>query len=216
MEEFNPEVKSEVKSSQEETVILKNDIPDNTVVMVTGKKKSTFALNVYDLISVLMASFVILAVCFSFVFRPVRVKGSSMTNTLQEGDWLITTEKQEYVYGDIVVITQPNYFNEPLIKRVIATGGQTIDIDYETSKVWVDGVVLDEPYTRDDYILQGFGDCEFPFTVPDGYLFCMGDNRNGSTDSRSSLVGPIDERYILGKAMFRIMPFNDMDIYDYE
>lgn len=207
-----------VTASQEEEVVLENtaDESADTVVMVTGKKKSSFAFNVYDFISVLMASFIIIAVCFSFLFRLVGVDGESMTNTLQNGDWLITVEKQQYERGDIVVITQPNYFNKPLIKRVIARGGQTVRIDYNTSTVYVDDVALDEPYTREDFILPKYDDCDFPYTVPDGFLFCMGDNRNGSTDSRSNLVGPIDERYILGKAVYRIMPFTGGDIYDYE
>lgn len=206
-----------VTASQEEVVTLAGDTADtaDTVVMVTGKKKNSFAFNVYDFVSVLMASFIIIAVCFSFLFRLVGVDGESMTDTLQNGDWLITVEKAQYEYGDIVVITQPNYFNKPLIKRVIARGGQTVRIDYNTSTVYVDDVALEEPYTREDFILPKSDDCEFPFVVPDGFLFCMGDNRNGSTDSRSYLVGPIDERYILGKAVFRIMPFTGADIYDY-
>lgn len=205
-----------VAASQEEVVVLEDAAEDaDTVVMVTGKKKNSFAFNAYDFISVLMASFIIIAVCFSFIFRLVGVDGESMTNTLQNGDWLITVEKAQYEYGDIVVITQPNYFNKPLIKRVIARGGQTVRIDYDSSTVYVDDVALDEPYTREDFILPKYDDCDFPYVVPDGFLFCMGDNRNGSTDSRSNLVGPIDERYILGKAVYRIMPFTGADIYDY-
>ena len=118
--------------------------------------------------------------------------------------------------GDIVVITEPNYFDEPLIKRVIAKGGETVNIDFTTGTVYVDGVALKEPYTREDYILPKLDDIEFPYTVPEGHIFCMGDNRNGSTDSRSNLIGPLDERYVLGKAVIRILPFGDFDIYDYE
>ena len=178
-------------------------------------KKKLYAA-AYDLVSVVMSSFIIIAIVFSFVFRLVGVVGGSMNNTLQEGDWLLTVTKSEYVQGDIIVVTQDTGVHEPLIKRVIATGGQTISIDYITSTVYVDGVALDEPYVRDDFIEYNLGDCDFPYTVPEGYLFCMGDNRNHSTDSRSSLVGPIDERQILGKAVIRILPFGDFDIYDYE
>lgn len=178
--------------------------------------KKKFYVSVYDLISVVMSSFIIIAVVFTFVFRLVGVDGKSMTDTLQHGDWLITVNKTEYVQGDIVVITQDNYFNEPLIKRVIATGGQTVDIDYDTNTVYVDGVALEEPYVREDYMVQKLDYRQFPYVVPEGYLFCMGDNRNGSTDSRSALVGPVDEREILGKAVLRILPWGDFDIYDYE
>ena len=178
--------------------------------------KNKFHLSVYDLVSIVMSAFIIIAVVFTFVFRLVGVSGFSMTNTLQDSDWLLTVSKESYEQGDIVVITEPNYFNEPLIKRVIAKGGQTVDIDYATSTVYVDGVALVEPYTRDDYILPKLDDIEFPFTVPEGHIFCMGDNRNGSTDSRSTLIGALDERYVLGKAVVRILPFGDFDIYDYE
>lgn len=179
-------------------------------------KKKQIHLNVYDFVSIIMVAFIIIALIFTFVFRLVGVKGQSMESTLFENDWLITMEQDEYVYGDIVVITEPNYFNEPLIKRVIATGGQIVDIDYSSSTVYVDGVALEEPYINESFILQNNDDITFPYTVPEGHLFCMGDNRNHSTDSRSTLIGAVDERYILGRAMLRILPFGDSDIYDYE
>lgn len=180
------------------------------------KGKSGFHVSVYDMVSIVMSAFIIIAVVFTFVFRLVGVEGTSMTDTLQHGDWLLTVNKESYERGDIVVITEPNYFDEPLIKRVIAKGGETVDIDYATSTVYVDGVALKEPYTREDFILQKFDDIDFPYTVPEGHIFCMGDNRNGSTDSRSNLIGSLDERYVLGKAVVRILPFGDFDIYDYE
>ncbi len=178
--------------------------------------KKGFNLMVYDMLSIVMTSFIIIAFVFVFAFRLVGVVGSSMTNTLQENDWLITMQKDSYERGDIVVITQPNYFNEPLIKRVIATGGETVDIDFARGIVYVDGVPLDEPYKKEQFIIPKYDDVTFPYTVPEGKLFCMGDNRNGSTDSRSTLIGPLDERYVLGKAVIRVLPFNDFDIYDYE
>ena len=180
------------------------------------KTKNSFHLSVYDLVSIVMSAFIIIAVVFTFVFRLVGVSGYSMTNTLQDNDWLLTVNKESYERGDIVVITEPNYFDEPLIKRVIAKGGETVNIDFTTSTVYVDGVALKEPYTREDYILPKLDDIEFPYTVPEGHIFCMGDNRNGSTDSRSNLIGPLDERYVLGKAVVRILPFGDFNIYDYE
>ena len=180
------------------------------------KRKNSFHLSVYDMVSIVMSSFIIIAIVFTFVFRLVGVEGYSMTNTLQDNDWLLTVQKESYDRGDIVVITQPNYFNEPLIKRVIAKGGETVNIDYSTSTVYVDGVALKEPYRREDFIAPKIDDIEFPYTVPEGHIFCMGDNRNGSTDSRSNLIGPLDERYVLGKAVVRILPFGDFNIYDYE
>lgn len=184
--------------------------------------KASFIHLLYDIASILASAFVLLMVVFAFFFRVVGVRGYSMEDTLHQNDWLITTQKEAYTYGDIIVITQPNYFNEPLIKRVIATGGQTVNIDYEKSAVYVDGVELDELYRKEDTMYSGYSEILFPYTVPEGFLFVMGDNRNNSTDSRSSLVGPIDERYVLGKASLRIMntgenfKFGDFNIYDYE
>ena len=194
-------------NTEETTKIEKKD---------SKKGKNSFHLSVYDLISIVMSAFIIIAVVFTFVFRLVGVSGYSMTNTLQDNDWLLTVNKESYERGDIVVITEPNYFDEPLIKRVIAKGGETVNIDFTTSTVYVDGVALKEPYTREDFILPKLDDIEFPYKVPEGHIFCMGDNRNGSTDSRSNLIGPLDERYVLGKAVIRILPFGDFDIYDYE
>ena len=179
-------------------------------------KKGNFYLSAYDFVSIIMTSFIIIAVVFTFLFRLVGVEGFSMTNTLQDNDWLLTVQKDSYERGDIVVITQPNFFNEPLIKRIIATGGETVDIDFNTGTVYVDGVALEEPYTREDFILPKLDDISFPYTVPEGEIFCMGDNRNGSTDSRSVRIDSFDERYVLGKAVVRVLPFGNFNIYDYE
>ena len=120
--------------------------------------------------------------------------------------------KADYVYGDIVVVTQPNVHNEPLIKRVIATEGQKIDINFASGQVMINNETIDEPYIAD--LTKTASDVTFPLIVPEGKVFVMGDNRNHSSDSRSSGVGFIDTRYILGKAQFRILPFGDFNIYD--
>ena len=220
----NNEKNNEIIIEQETEVILTDEnasFNEDAVTEINSteekkKPKQGFHFTLYDIVSTVMSSFIIIAVIFTFLFRLVGVSGLSMTNTLQDRDWLITVQKNEYVRGDIVVITQPNYFNEPLIKRVIATEGETVDIDYSTATVYVDGVALVEPYVKESFILPKSDDIDFPYTVPEGCLFCMGDNRNGSTDSRSTYIDPIDERYILGKAVLRILPFGDFDIYDYE
>lgn len=222
--ELEKQVEANIEADSKNTEVsqdaLVTDV-DTTTKKENGKtevvdKKKKLQLNVYDFASIIMAAFIIIAVIFTFFFRLVGVKGQSMESTLHENDWLITMQRQEYVYGDIVVITEPNYFNEPLIKRVIATEGQTVDIDYASSTVYVDGVALEEPYINEAFILQNSDDVPFPYTVPEGKLFCMGDNRNHSTDSRSTLIGAVDERYILGKAVIRVLPFGSFDIYDYE
>ena len=224
IEKFVESLDEEQTASEE--IVTETEVAESLVTEVDADsakineekpdKKKQFQLNVYDFASIIMAAFIIITIIFTFVFRLVGVKGQSMESTLFENDWLITMEQKEYVYGDIVVITEPNYFNEPLIKRVIATGGQIVDIDYGSSTVYVDGVALEEPYINESFILQNSDDITFPYTVPEGHLFCMGDNRNHSTDSRSTLIGAVDESYILGRAMLRILPFGNSDIYDYE
>lgn len=176
-----------------------------------AKKVRSRWLKIFDLCSSLATAIVIIFIVFTFICRPTSVVGTSMVPTLQNGDWLVTMPKTEYVYGDIVVVTQPNIHNEPLIKRVIATEGQKVDINFTSGQVFVDNVVLDEPYIAE--LTHTASDVTFPLIVPDGKVFVMGDNRNHSSDSRSSGVGFIDTRYILGKAQFRILPFGDFNIY---
>ncbi|MBR3809133.1 MAG: signal peptidase I [Clostridia bacterium] len=217
-DEINTELETAIEENTAEELVTEvdNSKPKKNNVTENLDKKTKFQLNVYDFVSIIMTAFIIIAIVFVFAFRLVGVKGESMENTLHGNDWLITMQKSEYVYGDIVVTTKYNYFNEPLIKRVIATGGQTVDIDYSTGTVYVDGKALDEPYTKESFMVEKIDYMQFPYTVPEGYLFCMGDNRNGSTDSRSTLIGAIDEKHIMGKAVVRLLPFGDFDIYDYE
>lgn len=176
-----------------------------------AKKNRTKWIKIFDLCSSVVAAMVIIFVIFTFVCRPTSVVGESMNDTLQNGDWLITTRESEYKYGDIVIITQPNIHNEPLIKRVIATEGQTIEINFTSGQVFIDGEEINEPYIKELIHSNNVG--VKSWTVEEGKLFCMGDNRNHSSDSRDPGVGQIDTRYILGKARFRILPFGNFDIY---
>ena len=159
--------------------------------------------NIYDFASILVSA--VLAVCliFTFVFKISAVDGDSMNNTLRNGNKVLITARDWTVErGDIVVISQPNAFNKVLIKRVIATEGQTVTVDGKTHQVLVDGVVIDEPYIAEPVRVQR--SWNYPITVPKGCVFVMGDNRNNSTDSRDSAVGMIDTRYIVGEAIYRI------------
>ncbi len=155
---------------------------------------------------------------FTFVFRMVGVKGTSMQDTLQSGDKVIIynlfyTPKA----GDIVVISRADLIEgdgnvaEPIIKRVIATEGQTIYFDFDSGAVYVDGQKLDEPYIKDKTI-PGRIPMDNPYTVPAGHVFVMGDHRSVSKDSRTAEVGAIDTRYILGKAVFRLFPANEAGV----
>lgn len=173
----------------------------------TEKKEEKYGIVrfIYDIISIFVTAMVIIAILFTFVVRFVGVDGDSMEPTLSDGDWLLVSAvNTEINHGDIVISTQPNAFNEPLVKRVIAKGGQTVDIDFVTGTVYVDGAELNEPYIAElTHTTEGM---TFPLLVPEGKLFLMGDNRNDSTDSRSPMVGCVDERYVLGVVKFRLMP----------
>lgn len=177
-----------------------------------AKKVRLRWLRIYDLFGSVVTALMLVFIIFTFVCRPASVIGTSMVPTLQNGDWLITMPKNSYSYGDIVIITQPNVFNEPIVKRIIASEGQTVDINFVSGQVFVDGVELDEPYIAE--LTRRSGDVTFPLVVPEGKVFVMGDNRMHSTDSRSTDIGFIDTRYILGKAECRILPLGDFKIYD--
>ena len=145
---------------------------------------------------------------FSLLFRIVVVSGPSMNNTLVNGDWLLLLNNVFYnepKRGDIVVASKDSFDNgAPIIKRVIATEGQIVDIDFVRGVVIVDGVELDEPYTlTPTNLMEGV---VFPLTVEKGCVFVMGDNRNVSKDSRSTEIGLVDCREILGKAIFLCFP----------
>lgn len=166
--------------------------------------KTKAVRTIYDFAGILMASVITVTVIFTFFFKISVVNGDSMLNTLRNGDRLVITARDYNIeQGDIVIISQPNTYEKVLIKRVIAKGGQTVDIDTVKGIVRVDGEVLDEPYL--DVKTRTLGDgFTYPVTVPEGKLFVMGDNRNESADSRYRGIGFIDERYIVGEAIYRI------------
>lgn len=168
----------------------------------------------YDFVSIMCTALVVIMVVFTFIFRFVGVVGDSMNPTLHENDWLLVraVNSKGYEYGDIIISTQPNAFHEPIVKRVIATGGQEVDINFKTGDVYVDGKLLEEDYIAERTTTKY--DVNFPVTVPEGCVFAMGDNRNDSTDSRSSAIGMIDERYIIGKVLFRVLPYNQMEFFE--
>ena len=178
----------------------------------TQLKIATFC---FDMVSIFATAALAIAICFTFFFRTVVVDGSSMNPTLTHGDRLIITAvAKDYKYGDIVVCSQPNPMEKTLIKRVIATEGQKVTIDFVNGVVKVDGVELDEPYIAEKtYREEGIA---FNNTVvPERCVFVMGDNRNNSTDSRSPMVGFIDTNYIMGRVLFRLSPQFDMHVADF-
>lgn len=158
---------------------------------------------IYDFAEVLMTAVLAVALVFAFVFKTSAVNGDSMKDTLHNGDTVIITSINRTVkYGDVVVISQPNFLNKVLIKRVIATGGQTVTFDSENNRILVDGKELSEPYIREKMYFTA--EMSGSITVPEGKLFVMGDNRNESTDSRDRIIGFIDSRYVVGRVIYRV------------
>ncbi|MDE5768224.1 MAG: signal peptidase I [Oscillospiraceae bacterium] len=186
-------------------------------------KKSLFG-DILEIVETMLTTLLLFVMLFSYVTRPVTVDGNSMEPTLQDHDRLVMfrllySPKQ----GDIVVVynseghvldatgevVNSGYgLHENIIKRVIATEGQTIKLNTDEGLVYVDGQPLEEPYVN-DIIQTDAGAFSYPITIPDGYIFVMGDNRNHSTDSRSSYVGLVAEEDVLGKAYFRFCNMQD-------
>ncbi len=171
-------------------------------------ERTEFTKSCFEWVESLIPALIISILILTFVFRLVTVNGISMENTLFHGDKLIVRNLfYKPSNGDIVVVGPVWGLDEHIIiKRIIATSGQTFDINFDTGEVTVDGVVLDEPYIKEPTRLKEGG--EIPNVIPEGYVFVMGDNRNHSSDSRSYKVGLISEDQIIGKAEFIVKPFD--------
>ena len=171
--------------------------------LIEKNNKST-----YEWIQCLIVALAICVVLFLFFVRVIDVKGTSMVPTLQNADkMLVSGLFYKPKAGDIVVFKKDQYNpNKALVKRVIATEGQTINMDFENGVVYVDGEPIEEDYIND--LTKTKLDFIGPQTVPEGCVFCMGDNRNMSTDSRKKEIGMIDSRLILGKVYMVIFPID--------
>ncbi len=184
---------------------------------IKEKPKSDFVRSVFEWVELIAISITVVMVILNCFARYSPVNGESMNETLQHEDVLILsnlfyTPKN----GDIVVFeSQTTGYDEPYVKRVIATEGQIVDIDFETWTVTVDGEVPEwEKYATYKGIerLYYTADIQYPYTVPEGHIFVMGDNRWNSKDSRD--IGPVDERTVLGRVVFRLFPFDTFGTVD--
>ena len=208
---------------------MENEFDKNTDEQILNdeqqeNKQENIKTFIFDWLEVLVHAIIAVVICFSFFFRIATIDGPSMENTLLNSERVIISNLfYEPKVGDIVVISRNkensvftmNESNTPIIKRIIATEGQTVDIDFEQGVVYVDGIALDEPYTKTPTNRKW--DIEFPVTVDEGCIFVLGDNRNDSLDSRDARIGEygmIDTRYILGHAVYRIFPFDKIGKLD--
>lgn len=161
----------------------------------------------YEWLQCLVAVLLLCIAAFTFFFRPIAMPGDSMQPTLYDGDGLLVARLlRDFQPGDIVAVQVESYKSEPLVKRVIAVAGQTVDFDFDAGVVYVDGSALKETYVFEP--TRRAGDFTEPVTVPEGCVFLLGDNRNNSVDSRSALIGCVDARCILGKVVFRAWPLS--------
>lgn len=176
--------------------------------------QKSLLLYLHDLVYLLAGVILV----FLLLFRVVVVSGTSMNNTLLDGDYLLLISDVFYrnpQQGDVIVASKESFDNgAPIVKRVIATAGQTVDIDFDLGIVYVDGLALHEPYTMTPTNL--FEGVSFPVTVEEGCIFVMGDNRNDSKDSRNPQIGQIDCREVLGKVVFLFLPGTNYGEYRWD
>ena len=171
------------------------------------KKKLTPGEELFSWAQSLIWALLLLVFISAFLVRISGVSGDSMYPTLHDGDRILVrvASYEQPQRGDMIVVQARHYLSEPLVKRVIAVAGDTVEVEYG-GVVYVNGEEIDEPYVNEEVF--GGGDTQYPITVPEGSVFVMGDNRNNSEDSRLTAVGTLKTEDIIGKVIFRIFPFN--------
>lgn len=197
----------DLTGDDEEGEEVKPETPDKKTQQ---KEENSARMELYDWLQCIVSAILCGILIFVFVGRVIGVEGTSMLDTLRNDDKIIMSNLfYKPNYGDIVVLKTEFFGETPLVKRVIATEGQTIDIDFSSGEVSINGRVIEEFYIRE--LTMDRLDFAGPVTVPAGKVFVMGDNRNASTDSRSDAVGLVDTRQILGKVLFVLIPGQNDD-----
>ena len=177
------------------------------------KKEDTagWAGDLFTWLQALTFALVIIMIVFTFFARIIGVDGHSMEPTLQDRDMLLLQcAGYEPRQGDVVVLHKSfSTTGEPIVKRVIAVGGQSVHIDYDTSTVYVDGEPVDDSYLGETMVQPGSSTMQgTDWDIPEGSVFVMGDNRNNSSDSREESLGPVENQYVLGRALVVLFPFS--------
>lgn len=193
----------------EEETATKNTVPVKKLKRSRSNDEGSSEL--YDWMQSLVSALLVCVLVFAFLVRIIGIIGSSMEPSFSDGDSVVIsnlfyTPKQ----GDIIVLRKLSFQEEPIIKRVIAVAGQTVEIDFQNGIVYVDDQAMNEPYIAEPTLTPI--DFDGKITVPENCIFVMGDNRNHSTDSRSALIGCVDVRYVMGKVLLRLLPLNEFGI----
>lgn len=222
-----PAVPEETETVTEETEAAPEEAvtEDGEDDIVTGGGLKGFLQDVVEIVETMLVSVFVVLIAFTYLIRPVTVEGRSMNPTLldqdklvmfrlfyqpQQGDIVVVNNRAGHVLDENDRIKESGFsLNEAIIKRVIAVEGQMVNVDEQAGIVYVDGVALDEPYINEP-TTSNDGAFMYPITIPEGYVFVMGDNRNHSTDSRNSAVGLVPVEDVLGKTFFRYAPFSEL------
>ena len=191
----------------------KNKLVAHKKIVTDKDKDETITVSelLFEWAGAIFTALIVVLLILTFFVRQVTVSGGSMNDTLKNDDRLLVTN---FMYtpknGDIVIISHGSSYSDPIVKRVIAVGGQRLDINYDTNEVIVDGVVQYEPYIKGKtrQLSNSISLEEYGNIIPKGYIFVMGDNREGSLDSRSRDIGLIPVSNVIGKAQLRIIPFD--------
>ncbi len=211
-------------TGMEEKTVPEVCIGTSTAEEIAKNPHARRLISAYEAVEMIASVVIFVMLCFAFVTRLNIVDGHSMDMTLADREYLAVSDLGYTPHaGDIVVIHNiaAAPYDAPLVKRVIAVGGQTVEIDFNSWTLRVDGEVVDEPYRYLDVgyatLTAEYGmndDGIFTCSVPEGTVFVMGDNRNHSGDSRQIEIGCIDERCIVGRAYFRLAPLSKLGFLD--